>query len=107
MLVNDHAAAFIGDAIERELQLRAAVTAQAMKNVAGEALRVDSHQRRIASHHVAHVQNYGFFDAIRHMPCESKDPEGAIFGREIGFGYLFQPKGGTLHLAVVCLVLLL
>jgi hypothetical protein len=60
-----------------------------MKHVASETFGVDTHQRRLAGQHIAHSQNYRLFNAIRGMPRESKDSKRAVFGREIGFGYLF------------------
>ncbi len=42
MLIDQQAAACFGDQVERELQLRAAIAAQAVKDIAGEALRMDA-----------------------------------------------------------------
>src|SRR5579885_1933481 len=46
MFVNQQAAALFGDRFQRELQLGAAIAAQAVKDVAGQALRVNADQRR-------------------------------------------------------------
>ena len=45
VLVNQQAGAFLRDAFERDLELRAAIAAQAVEDVAREALRMDAHQR--------------------------------------------------------------
>ena len=44
--VDQQPAAFLGDGAQRDFQLRPAIAAQAVKHVAGQALRVDAHQRR-------------------------------------------------------------
>ena len=48
VLVDEQAAALLGDALERQFQLRAAVAAQAVEDVSGEALGMDAHQGRAA-----------------------------------------------------------
>ena len=63
VLVDQQAAAFAGDALERDLELRAAIAAQAVEHVAGQALRMDAHQRRGSPAEIAHLQHHGFFDA--------------------------------------------
>ena len=49
MLVDQQAAAFFGNQVERELQLRAAVAAEAMEDIAGEALGVNANKRWVAA----------------------------------------------------------
>ena len=51
--VEQHARAALGDRAQRRVQLRAAVAALRAEHVAGEALRVHAHQRRLAAAHVA------------------------------------------------------
>ncbi len=62
VLVEQNAGALFGDGGERELELLAAVAAQRVEDVAGEALRVDAHdgRRRVD---VAHDQRDGGLDA--------------------------------------------
>src|SRR5580704_6772476 len=45
--IEDHAGGFFGDLAEGELELRAAVASLRCENVAGEALRVDAHERHL------------------------------------------------------------
>jgi hypothetical protein len=67
--------------------LVAAIAAQAVKYVAGQAFGVDPNQRR-RFRNIPHLQDDGFFDGGADVPLESKDPEKAKPGREIGLGYL-------------------
>ena len=62
LLVDENARAFLGDHRERKFQLLAAIAAQGMKDVSGQALRVNANQGR-GGFHVAHHQGDGFFDA--------------------------------------------
>ena len=92
MLVDDQPAPLIGDAFERNLELRAAVAAQAVEHVAGQALGVNPHQGRRTDLDIPHLQNHGFFAAAGVHPLESVDSKLAEARREIGFGHLLQPK---------------
>ncbi len=92
VLVNQQPAAFFGDQVQRQLQLRPAIAPQTVEHVAGQALRVDADQRRLAPRgHLAHPQDHallhltfprlgviGSFEAINAEMAESAG--------EIGFG---------------------
>ena len=46
--VQQHAAALLGDPLHRRVELRAAVAARRVEDVAGQAARVDAHQHVLA-----------------------------------------------------------
>ena len=50
--------------LQGDLQLRPAIAAQAVKDVAGQALRVDAHEGRRAVGEFAHLQDDGFLGAV-------------------------------------------
>lgn len=60
LFVNQDARAFLSDHREGQLKLLPAVAAERMENVAGQALRVNSHQRSRGLH-IAHHKRYPFF----------------------------------------------
>ena len=85
--------------VERQLELQAAIAAQRVENVAGEALRVDADQRRRGVD-VAHDQGDKAFDFLdgagaiggRRLvhALKAENAECAPAGREIGFGDFFD-----------------
>ena len=92
MLVDQQAAAFGGDAVERDIQLRAAIAAQAVKDVAGEALRVDAHQRRLRRRSRSPIfEHHGFFGAGACRAFETVDPKDAELGGKVRFGHFREP----------------
>src|SRR5262249_38391342 len=91
MLVNHQSAAFLSDQVERQLQLRTAIASQTMENVPSEALRMDSHERRIARFaEIPHFQNYTFLDLVTVHSLETVHAEMPESTGEIGFGDLGQ-----------------
>ena len=62
MLVDQQPAAFVGDPLERQFKLRAAIAAQAMEDIAGQALRMDPHQRRRVAGETSPIQHDRLFD---------------------------------------------
>ena len=83
-------------ALEGDLQLRAAIAAQRVEHVAGEALGVDAHQRRFAVCESAHAQRQGFFHGVFEMALETEDPEVSVLRREIRFGHFEEPQRGEI-----------
>ena len=66
MLVDQQAAAFVGDRLQRQFKLRAAIAAQAVEDVAGQALRNGCAPAAAADRRqIAHLQHHRFFHAIR------------------------------------------
>ena len=111
VFVDQQAAAFGGDGIEGQLELPAAIAAQAVEHVAGETLGMDAHQGRAAGE-IAHLQYYGFFNYgsrphngawLGGRPCaggiaaarsfESENSEMPETGGEIGLGRLANVIG--------------
>ena len=88
LLVNQDASAFVSDHRQRHLELLAAVAAQGMKNVAGQALRVNPHKRR-SGVNVAHHQGDGFFNRATSIGFSAKsiDAEPAPARGKIRGGY--------------------
>ena len=74
LLVDQDAGAFVADHRQRKFELLAAIAAQGMEDVAGQALGMDAHQRRRGLH-VAHHQSNGFFHAdCRPAGCSARKP---------------------------------
>jgi hypothetical protein len=71
--------------------LGAAIAAEGVEDVAGEALRVDAYQGGFARFKSAHAQGQGLFDGVFEMALETEDPEVSVLGREIGFGHFDEP----------------
>src|ERR1022692_2327040 len=95
MLVDQQSAALFGDHVQRQFKLCAAIAAQAVENVAREALRVNAHQRRQRTvRHIAHLQHDGFFQAVIEAAFKSVDSKVSKPGWEIRFGSLVQPERG-------------
>jgi hypothetical protein len=94
--VNDDSAAFGGNVSKRDFELGAAITAKAVEYVAGEALRVNAHERRGGgAADIPHNECGGFFDVGAPLGCaevafEAVDTELSVFGGEIGFGRLAE-----------------
>ena len=107
MLVDEQAAALLGDALERNFKLRAAIAAQAVKHVSGEALGMNANQRRGAGGQVPHFQHDGFFGEVAIAAFESIDPEGAELRRKGRFGHFREPQPGEVIHGWISEVLLL
>jgi hypothetical protein len=100
MLVNEQTTGFRGDQVQRQLELRAAIASQAVKDVAGEALGMDADQRRRTRRgsQIAHLQDYGFLGVLSEAALEPEDPKLSIAGWELGFSHFAQPRRqGTFH----------
>jgi hypothetical protein len=94
VFVDQHAAAFFGDEIQRKLQLRAAIAPQAMKNIPRQALRMNSNQRSIpVRSKIAHAQHHAFLHVVAVHALESEDAEMSETAGKIGFRY-FVDHGG-------------
>src|SRR4051812_39969628 len=83
-LVDQKAGAGPANRFQREGQLIAAVTATGVENVAGQALRVNTNQRRVLAAYGSHHQRQGILRLIRGL--ESKEREDTESGGETGFG---------------------
>jgi hypothetical protein len=100
--IDDQAAPFAGYFFQSDLELSAAIAAQAVKDVAGEALGMNSHKRSWPlMPDVSHDECDRFFKtgaAIGHVEAalEAVDAERPVFGGEIGFSCLseFELTGG-------------
>ena len=99
LLVEEDAGAGVGDGGHGELELLAAVAAEGVEDVAGEALGVDADDGRRGVD-VAHDQGYGGFGAdggggdvvvagsgVVDDALEAEDAELSPAGGEVGFGY--------------------
>src|SRR5580700_1697572 len=63
VLIDQQATSFFGDQVERQLQLRPAIAAQAVEDVAGEALRVDANEGRLGvGGNIAHPEHDTLLD---------------------------------------------
>src|SRR6266566_725430 len=60
MFVNHEAASFFRNGSHCHIQLLAAVTAERPKDLAGETLRMNAHQRRVLSQITQHNRKCGF-----------------------------------------------
>ncbi len=102
VLVEEDAGAVVGDGGEGELELLAAVAAQRVEDIAGEALRVDANDGRLGVE-VAHDEGDGGLDAdggrgervvaglgIFDNTFKAEDAEVAPAGGEIGIGHLAE-----------------
>jgi hypothetical protein len=73
--------------LKRQFKLLPAIAAQRPKDIAGEALRMDTNQRRLGVD-VAHDESYGFFPAAlaftQEITLKTQDAELSPTGREIG-----------------------
>ena len=77
---------------QRDFQLRPAIAAQAVEDVAGEALRVDAHQGRRALGEVAHFEHDGFLGAGAGGGFEAEDPKHAELCGKVRFGHFREPR---------------
>ena len=105
LFVNQDAGAQVPNHGERHLQLLAAVAAQRMKNVAGEALRVNPNQRR-SGVNISHHEGDGLLDAAVSIRAgfgaKAIDAELAPARREIRGSHLLNCVfGHTLIIAAV------
>ena len=98
LLVDQHASAGLGDHLQRHLELLLAIAAQRPEDVAGQALRVDAHQRRLRVQ-VPHYQRHRGFQAAlrpaRGLPFEAHDAEMSPAGREVRFRHLAEVVGAA------------
>ena len=102
VLVDQQPAAVPAMRLQRDLQLRAAIAAQAVEHVARQTLRVDAHQRRVAALEIAHAQHDGLFGASVQVAAKPKDPEKPELAGKIRFGHLLEPKRrGIVHASTV------
>ncbi len=88
VLVNQQAPALARDGLQCQLQLGAAIAAQAVEHVSREALRMNPHQRRIAVLQVAHLERHDFFCFAARCIGEPVDPEVPETAGEIRLGDL-------------------
>src|SRR5208283_2772382 len=100
-LVDQQPAALARDAFDGNLQLRPAIAAQAVENVAGQALGMNANQR-CAAGQVAHFQGDSYFvPGIRRTgvaAAKAVDAERAKFGGKVRFGHFFERRrGSTVH----------
>ncbi len=88
--VDDQSPPFFGDLLEGDFELRPAVAAQTVENIAGEALGMNTEQRgRAGAAHIAHRQGDRFFQANPAVgkprpPLETEDSKGSVFGGKVG-----------------------
>ncbi len=85
VLVNNDAAALSGNLPERDIELSPAIAPQTVKDVSGQALRVDSQQRRRPIIHVAHGQHYGLFDTTACPSLKAINAEQSVLSWKAGF----------------------
>ena len=71
-----------------------AIAAQAVENVARQALRMNPHQHRLGRLNVAHLQHHGVFRIVAVHALEPQNAEVSKAAGEIGFGDLAEFKGG-------------
>jgi len=94
VLVNQQSPALFGDQIQRQLELGSAITAEAMKHVAGEAFRVDANQGRlVTAGQVAHAEHDAFLDIAAVYAFEAEDPKMTETAGKIGFRHLSEHGG--------------
>lgn len=92
MFVDEEAAAFLLNVFEGGGELVAAVAAEAVKDVAGEALRVDAHQGRRAGD-IAHAEGKALLEAaVLEAAFEAVDSEVAEFTRETRLSRKLEAK---------------
>src|SRR5260370_157512 len=97
MLVNQQPSALFGYQVERKLQLRSAVAAQAVKHVARQAFRVDAHQRRlVAGGNLAHSQHHAFLNLAAERAFKAVDAEVPESAGKIRFGDFGEHWAATL-----------
>lgn len=80
--INDEPAAGLGDGGQGNLQLFAAIAAQAMEDVAGEALGVDPQEGR-GGKEVSEGDRDGLFPALFGLPFKAVYAKVAILGRKV------------------------
>ncbi len=88
LFVDHQAAAFGGDGFQGEFKLGAAIAAQAVKDVAGEALGMDADQNGFGRGQIAHHDGDRFLAAAFGCALETMNPEMAELGRKVGLGNL-------------------
>ena len=74
----------LGDAFEREFELRTAIAAFGSEDVAGKALRVDANQRSFRTRQVAVADGDGFF--VFFSALDAMNGEAAVARRQVGRG---------------------
>ena len=81
-------------ALDRQLQLLAAIAAQAVENVARQALRMNPHQHRLGRLDVAHLQHHRVFRLFAVHALKPQNAEVSEAAGKIGLGDLAELKGG-------------
>jgi hypothetical protein len=94
MLINQNSAALFADGVQRQLELGAAVAAQAVKDVACQTLGMNANKRR-RSGDIAEPEDDGLFHAGIVSPFKTENPETSETTREIGFRRLDELKRCT------------
>ena len=84
--VDNEATTVAGDGREGKLKLLAAIAAQTMEDVSGEALGMDPQDRGRAGLQVSENDGHGFFPFVRMDPFEPVDSKLTKLGGEICFG---------------------
>src|SRR5262249_13440928 len=82
--VEEHAAPFLRDGLERERELRAAVAARGAEDVAGEARGMDAHEHRLVLVDLARDERDVLL--VRHLGAETDDAELPELRREVRRG---------------------
>ena len=91
MLINQQPASFRHDIIQCELKLRTAVAAQAVKDIASQALRVNPDQRRAnLSRKIPQLQHDRLFRFSWPNAFEAVNTKLAKTSREIGLRYFIK-----------------
>ncbi len=96
--VDQQPPALFRDRLQRQLQLGAAIAAQAVEHIAGQALRMDAHQWRRAFPHLAHFQHDSLFAASAVVALKAVDLEVTPAGRKFCLSHFSKLQGtGFLH----------
>jgi hypothetical protein len=62
-----------------------------MEYVAGEALRMDTDQRRRAVIEGPHTKHGGLFDLIVDLGLKTENAKDSVLRRKVGFGHFAEP----------------
>ena len=81
--IKEDTATFLGNALERDLQLLAAVTADRVEGIARKALVVHAHQHRPAARDIAHRERDVLGLGVADRGAVSMHGELAVFGRQL------------------------
>ena len=88
--IKKDAAAFFGDAAERHIKLLAAIAADGVERVAGEALVVDAHQHGLPGRDVAHRERDVLGLGVADLRPVAVDRELAVLRRQLCRGHAFD-----------------